>query len=87
MSFDLGGSLNQSIIILGSKKSGKALLSCFVSKSLVNKQQKNAGEIVKNLGRYIQGGGGGQAFYASAGGKNPEGISTALAAAKEVCFY
>ena len=87
LSFDLGRSLNQSIIILGSKKSGKALLSCFVSKSLVNKQQKNAGEIVKNLGRHIQGGGGGQAFYASAGGKNPEGISTALAAAKEVCFY
>ena len=87
LSFDLGGSLDQSIIILGSKKSGKALLSCYISKSLVNEQQKDAGKIVRNLGRYIQGGGGGQAFYASAGGKNPKGISEALATAKQVCFH
>ncbi len=87
LSFDLGGSLDQSIIILGSKKSGKALLSCYISKSLVNEQQKDAGKIVRNLGRHIQGGGGGQAFYASAGGKNPKGISEALATAKQVCFH
>ena len=87
LSFDLGGSLDQSIIILGSKKSGKALLSCYISKSLVNEQQKDAGKIIRNLGRHIQGGGGGQAFYASAGGKNPKGISDALATAKQVCFH
>ena len=87
LSFDLGGSLDQSIIILGSKKSGKALLSCYISKSLVNEQQKDAGKIIRNLGRHIQGGGGGQAFYASAGGKNPNGISDALATAKQVCFH
>ena len=87
LSFDLGGSLDQSIIILGSKKSGKALLSCYISKSLVSEQQKDAGKIIRNLGRHIQGGGGGQAFYASAGGKNPKGISDALATAKQVCFH
>lgn len=86
VSFDLGGALDQAIVVLGSKKSGKALLSCYISKSLVGDQQKDAGAIVRSLGKYIQGGGGGQAFFATAGGKNPEGITGALAAAKEVCF-
>lgn len=86
VSFDLGGVLDQAIVVLGSKKSGKALLSCYVSKSLVGDQQKDAGAIVRSLGKYIQGGGGGQAFFATAGGKNPEGLTGALAAAKEVCF-
>jgi alanyl-tRNA synthetase len=71
---------------LGSKKAGKALLSCYISKSLVNDQRKDAGVIVRNLGKHIQGGGGGQAFFATAGGKNPDGISSALAAAKQACF-
>ncbi|MDA8947792.1 alanine--tRNA ligase [Flavobacteriaceae bacterium] len=86
VSFDLGGVLDQAIVVLGSKKSGKALLSCYVSKSLVGDQQKDAGAIVRSLGKYIEGGGGGQAFFATAGGKNPEGLTGALAAAKEVCF-
>ena len=73
-------------MVLGSKKAGKALLSCYISKSLVNDQRKDAGVIVRNLGKYIQGGGGGQAFFATAGGKNPDGISSALAAAKQACF-
>ncbi|MDG2063254.1 MAG: DHHA1 domain-containing protein, partial [Flavobacteriaceae bacterium] len=86
VSFELGETLDQAIIVLGSKKSGKALLSCYISKSLVSGLNKDAGAIVRNLGKYIQGGGGGQAFFATAGGKNPAGISTALSNAKDVCF-
>ena len=86
LSFELGGTLDHAMLVFGSKKSGKALLSCYISKSLVSDQQKDAGSIVRNLGKHIQGGGGGQAFFATAGGKNPEGISTALAAAKQACF-
>lgn len=38
---------------------------------------------MKTLGQYIQGGGGGQPFFATAGGKNPEGIAEAIAHAKD----
>ena len=86
LSFEFGGGLERAIIVLGSKKSGKALLSCYISKSLVSEQKKDAGAIVRILGKHIQGGGGGQAFFATAGGKNPEGISAALADAQTVCF-
>ena len=86
LSFELGTDYDNAIIVLGSKKNDKALLSCYISKSLVQYQQKDAGVIVRNLGKHIQGGGGGQAFFATAGGKNPEGIHAAIQAAKAVCF-
>ena len=86
LSFEIGANLDKAILILGSQKTGKPLLSCYVSKILVEEQGKDAGKIIRDLGKYIQGGGGGQPFFATAGGKKTEGISEALEAAEKICF-
>ena len=86
LSFEMGAQLEQVILVLGSVKSGKPMLSCYVSKSLVTEKGKDAAMIIRELGKYIQGGGGGQAFFATAGGKNNDGMKDALAAAEGVCI-
>ncbi|GAA0871401.1 alanine--tRNA ligase [Gangjinia marincola] len=78
VAFQLGGEVENLFLVLGSKKDGKAILSCYISKNLVNEKNLNAGQIVRELGKYIQGGGGGQPFFATAGGKNPAGLQEAL---------
>jgi len=59
------------------------MLSCYISKELVADKKLNAGQVVRELGKYIQGGGGGQPFFATAGGKNVDGIQEALNQAVE----
>jgi alanyl-tRNA synthetase len=86
LSFEMGANFDKAILILGSQKTGKPLLSCYVSKILVEEQGKDAGKIIRDLGKYIQGGGGGQPFFATAGGKKTKGISEALEAAEKICF-
>jgi alanyl-tRNA synthetase len=82
LAFELGGEVDNLFVLFGANNNGKALLSCYVSKNLVDAKSLNAGQIVRELGKYIQGGGGGQPFFATAGGKNPEGIAEALNAVK-----
>jgi alanyl-tRNA synthetase len=61
----------------------KAMLTCYISKELANKRGYHAGTVVRELGKLIDGGGGGQNFFATAGGKNPAGIPKALNDAKD----
>ena len=82
LSFDIGQNHDNLFLLFGTEQNGKALLSCYISKELVASKNLNAGTIVKALGKYIQGGGGGQPFFATAGGKKPEGINQALEAVK-----
>ena len=80
--FKLGENQNNLFLIFATEQNGKALLSCYVSKELVADKSLDAGKVVRELGKHIQGGGGGQPFFATAGGKNPAGIKDALEAAK-----
>jgi alanyl-tRNA synthetase len=82
--FKLGQNHHNLIAVLGSKKGNKPLLSCYVSKALAEKGTWQANAIIKEISPHIQGGGGGQPFFATAGGKNPSGIAAALSAAKDL---
>jgi len=77
LAFQLGNELGNLYFIAGTKNEDKALLTVYISKEITN-ETLNAGKIVRELGKLIHGGGGGQPFFATAGGKNPNGIKEAL---------
>ena len=79
LAYEIGGTANNFFILLGTITDGKPMLTAYVSKELVESKGLNAGQIVRELGKHIQGGGGGQAFFATAGGKNPDGMPEAIA--------
>ena len=83
VAFELGSQFDNLFLLFATEQNGKALLSCYISKELVASKGLNAGQVVRELGKYIQGGGGGQPFFATAGGKNPVGIDEALKNAKK----
>ena len=82
VSFELGQQYDNLFLLFATESDGKALLSCYISKELVASNGLNAGQVVRELGKYIHGGGGGQSFFATAGGKYPDGIDEALKKAK-----
>ena len=84
LAFSLGQGVDDLFLIFGSSHQGKALLTCYISKELVSSKSLNAGGVVRELGTFIRGGGGGQAFFATAGGKYPEGLEEALSAARNM---
>ena len=83
LAYELGTLGNNLFLVLATAEEGKPMLSCYISKELVAEKSLNAGQVVRELGKYIQGGGGGQPFFATAGGKNGEGIAEALEKAVE----
>ncbi len=76
--FELGNQFENLFLIFGAENNGKALLTCYISKDLVENKSLNAGKVVRELGPLIRGGGGGQPFFATAGGPHVEGIEKAL---------
>ena len=81
--YELGNLGNNIFIVLATVNEDKPMLTCYISKELVADKNLNAGQVVRELGKYIQGGGGGQPFFATAGGKNAAGVSEALEKAIE----
>ena len=84
ISFEIGQQYDDLVLILASNHNEKAFLSCYISKPLVASKDLNASAIIRTLGSLIDGGGGGQAFFATAGGKKPDGITAALQKASEI---
>jgi alanyl-tRNA synthetase len=69
------------IIVIGSHENGKPMITVSVSDDLTSRF--NAGQMVREAAKLIQGGGGGQPHFATAGGKNSEGLHAAVEAVKE----
>ena len=78
LAYELGTLGTNLFLVLATADEDKPMLSCYISKELVTEKNLNAGTVVRELGKYIQGGGGGQPFFATAGGKNVTGIKEAL---------
>ena len=66
------------LCVIGSTANEKPMLSVMLSNDMVSSHDLNAGKMVREAARLIQGGGGGQPHYAQAGGKNLDGISAAV---------
>ncbi|SEP22580.1 alanyl-tRNA synthetase [Flavobacterium sp. CF108] len=79
----LGSSKPDSFVFLASVEDGLPNIHCYIAKELVASKSLNANAVIKELGKYIDGNGGGQPFFASGKGKNTAGIAEALAKAVE----
>ncbi len=78
LAFQMRSEIDNLFMVLGAEVKGKPNLTVVVSENLVKDKGLNAGVIIRDLAKEIQGGGGGQAFYATAGGTNTSGLDKAL---------
>ncbi|MBI5009823.1 MAG: alanine--tRNA ligase, partial [Bacteroidia bacterium] len=78
IAFRMRKTSENTVLVLGSASGGKANLVVMVSDNLVKDQNITATNLIKEISGEINGGGGGQPFLATAGGKNPAGISKAI---------
>lgn len=76
--YELRNQVDNLFLVLGANLEGKAHLSVMISDELVRDLKLDARQIIQEIASEIQGGGGGQAFYATAGGKKPEGLPKAI---------
>ena len=82
LAFELKNQVQNLVMIIGSVYDDKPSLSIMISDNLVKEKKYHAGNIVREAAKEINGGGGGQPFYATAGGKSPEGLQKAIEKAK-----
>jgi len=84
MAFRIKQSVENLFMILGNESEGKANLTLLISENLVKDKNLNASKIIREIAKEINGGGGGQDVFATAGGKNPAGLENALSKAKKM---
>jgi len=78
IAFQLKGETQNLFAVFAGESGGKATLTCVISEELVKERNLNASNIIRELAKEINGGGGGQAFFATAGGTKAEGLNVAL---------
>ena len=79
IAFQIAGELNEPFVfIAGSPQQDKASLTLMLSRDLVESRGWNASQLIRSAAKHIQGGGGGQPHFATAGGKNPDGLGAAI---------
>ena len=74
----IGTSKPNSFVVLASIEEGLPNIHCYIAKELVANKGLNAGTVIRELGKFIDGNGGGQPFFASGKGKNAKGIAEVL---------
>ena len=78
LAFQLKGEIDDLFLVIGADVNGKPNLTVMISDNIVAEKGLNAGQIVREAGKEIKGGGGGQPFYATAGGKDVSGLQAAI---------
>lgn len=84
LAYQLRNEVKDLFLVLGAEVNGKPMLTIMVSDSLIEAKSANASTIIREAAKEMKGGGGGQPFYATAGGKDASGIDKAIAKAIEL---
>ena len=87
IAFQLKGEYDKLIFIGGGVVEGKPYLMVMMSNALVDELGLNAGQMVREAAQEIKGGGGGQPFFATAGGSDPSGVEKAIARLEKMAMY
>ena len=82
IAFDFKKTTDNLLLVLAADIAGKPQITVMISDNLVSEKGLDAGKIVRDLAKEIKGGGGGQAFYATAGGKDVNGLDAVVTKAK-----
>jgi alanyl-tRNA synthetase len=82
LAFQMKDIVDNLFLVVGNENDGKANLTVLISEDLAKTKGLNAGQIIREIAKEIQGGGGGQPHFATAGGKNPAGIEKAFEKAR-----
>jgi len=83
MAFELKKQVNSLFAVIAHQQEGKPGITIIISEELTKEKGLHAGNIIRDLAKEIQGGGGGQPHFATAGGKNPDGLDKVVSRAKD----
>lgn len=84
LAIEICNDLGDTVVVLGAEDGKKASLIVYMPREFAEAKSLHAGKMIKTIAKEIKGGGGGQPFFATAGGKNPAGIPNAIDKALEL---